>query len=191
MADFSVPLDGHFPFTKLLRDLGGGNYAQVVALALDAPVTLTGNVVLDTFGALNDAKETDPDAASATIPALLRGQLAETELFAQKLADAISTISPTAAIKVVMLDDNGVHVIGGAGDSPETNPNAGSATIAALIRGTLSVVAKESGGNLDAIARETGGNLEAIAAALGAAADSAGDPTVIGLLKQIMANTAG
>jgi len=187
MADIKAPLDGHFPLTKLLRDLGDGNYAQVVALALDAPVTLTGDVVLDTFGALDDAKETDPDAASATIPALLRGQLAEIELFAQKLADAISTISPSAAVKVVMLDDNGVHVIGGAGDSPEADPNAGSATIAALIRGLLSVSAKETGGNLDAVAA----SLMAIAAAAGAASDSAGDPTVIGLLKQIMANTSG
>lgn len=39
------------------------------------PVTLTGDVVLDTFGALDNAAENNPDAASATIPSLLRGIL--------------------------------------------------------------------------------------------------------------------
>jgi hypothetical protein len=41
----------------------------------DATITLTGDVVLDTFGALDNTKVVDPDAASATVPALLRGLL--------------------------------------------------------------------------------------------------------------------
>lgn len=40
-------------------------------------IELTGDVIVDTLGALDDAAETDPDAASATIPSLLRGILAE------------------------------------------------------------------------------------------------------------------
>lgn len=59
---------------KKLMDLGEGIYADVVALGgFEGDVTLTGDIVLDTFGALNNAKVTNPDAASATIPALLRG----------------------------------------------------------------------------------------------------------------------
>lgn len=42
---------------------------------VSTPVELTGDVMVDTFGALDDAAEADPDAASATIPALLRGSL--------------------------------------------------------------------------------------------------------------------
>lgn len=38
-------------------------------------INLTGTVALDTFGALNDGAELNPAAASATIPALLRGLL--------------------------------------------------------------------------------------------------------------------
>lgn len=57
------------------KDMGDGTYAPVVAFTADSPVELTGDVVVDTFGALNDAAETDPDAASATMPSLLRGIL--------------------------------------------------------------------------------------------------------------------
>lgn len=62
---------------KKLKDLGDGHHAEVVSFDADGQVELTGDVVVDTLGALNDAKVTDPDAASATIPALLRGILAE------------------------------------------------------------------------------------------------------------------
>ena len=51
-----------------------GSY-RVTIVNAETPVELTGDVVLDTFGALDDASETDPDAASATIPSLLRGIL--------------------------------------------------------------------------------------------------------------------
>lgn len=60
---------------KKLKDLGDGTHAEVVSFDADGQVTLTGDVVVDTLGALNDAKVTDPDAASATVPALLRGIL--------------------------------------------------------------------------------------------------------------------
>lgn len=51
------------------------NPLPVEIVNVTTPVELTGDVVLDTFGALDNAKEVDPDAASATIPALLRGIL--------------------------------------------------------------------------------------------------------------------
>jgi len=47
-----------------------------VKLVNSDTVNLTGSVVLDTFGALTDGVEPNPDAASATIPSLLRGLLA-------------------------------------------------------------------------------------------------------------------
>lgn len=47
----------------------------VTVVGVDTDVTLTGDVVVDTLGALNNAKVVDPDAASATLPALSRGQL--------------------------------------------------------------------------------------------------------------------
>lgn len=78
MADKTIPA---YPaganVLKTLKDMGDGTYAEVVAFTADSPVQLTGDVVVDTFGALNDSKVTDPDAASATIPALLRGILSE------------------------------------------------------------------------------------------------------------------
>lgn len=60
---------------RRFKDMGDGTFAEVTAFTADSPVTLTGDVVVDTLGALNDAKVTDPDSASATIPALLRGIL--------------------------------------------------------------------------------------------------------------------
>lgn len=77
MADIEVPLGGQYPAKRVFRDLGGGAYAEVVSIGgLDGDITLTGDIVVDTLGALNNAKETNPDAASATIPSLLRGMLA-------------------------------------------------------------------------------------------------------------------
>jgi hypothetical protein len=64
--------------TKRFVELATGVYAEVVAIgATETDVILTGDVVVDTLGALNNAKVVDPDAASATIPALLRGILAQ------------------------------------------------------------------------------------------------------------------
>jgi hypothetical protein len=74
MADILYPVAGGA--SKLLRDMSDGSWAEVVALGSDSsPITLSGNVVVDTLGALNNARVADPDAASATIPALLRGLL--------------------------------------------------------------------------------------------------------------------
>jgi hypothetical protein len=64
-----------------------------------SPVELTGDIMVDTFGALDDAKVTDPDAASATIPALLRGNLTKLN----ELKALIGTASD---------DENDVTVIG-------------------------------------------------------------------------------
>jgi hypothetical protein len=78
MADKTIPIyPAGSSVLKTLRDMGDGTYAEVVAFTADSPVQLTGDVVVDTLGALNNAKVTDPDAASATIPALLRGMLDE------------------------------------------------------------------------------------------------------------------
>src|SRR5438105_8368871 len=73
MPDIKQPLAGAFPANEVFRDIGGGNFAKVVAFAAADPVQLTGDVVVDTLGALGDAAVTDPAAGSATIPALLRG----------------------------------------------------------------------------------------------------------------------
>ena len=62
---------------------------------------ITGDLMVDTFGALDDAKVVDPDAASATIPALLRGILeelqAQTALMTAanaKLDDIVTNTTP-------------------------------------------------------------------------------------------------
>lgn len=73
MADRMFNSLGDVP--RLLKDMGDGTWAEVVAFAADGSVTLTGDVVVDTFGALDDTPVSDPAAASATIPALLRGIL--------------------------------------------------------------------------------------------------------------------
>ena len=99
------------------KDLGDGTHAPGVAImGLDGDVTLTGNLMADTLGALDNAKVVNPDAASATIPALLRGIL-------KQQVDILTAV-------------------------------------------------------------------QALQAAVGAAADAAGDDTVIGQLKQIADNTA-
>jgi hypothetical protein len=77
MADVNFP--AHVAgVTEKFVDLGDGTHARgVTIVGLETPVELTGDVVVNTLGALDDSKVTDPDAASATIPALLRGMLAE------------------------------------------------------------------------------------------------------------------
>jgi hypothetical protein len=100
---------------RLYKDLGSEVFAPAVAIAgLDGDVTLTGDVVVDTLGALNNAKVVNPDAASATIPALLRGALA------QQLA--ILALAAT---------------LGAVNNASETDPDAASATIPSLLRGVL------------------------------------------------------
>lgn len=92
MADITFPAYQAGPdVLKTLKDMGDGTHAEVVAFTADSPVTLTGDVVVDTLGALNDAKVTNPDAASATIPALERGQLAQLVAILAKIIAAPAT----------------------------------------------------------------------------------------------------
>jgi hypothetical protein len=72
----AVSLRGRDDF--FLTTAGDGTFADPWVVGVDlvgGTVNLTGDVILDTFGALDDAKESNPDAASATIPSLLRGIL--------------------------------------------------------------------------------------------------------------------
>lgn len=62
---------------------------------VDTPVELTGDIAVDTWGALDDAKVINPDAASATMPALARGQL-------KQLVDILAKLGGTGSLK-----DNG------------------------------------------------------------------------------------
>lgn len=127
-------------------------YAPGMAVVgVDTTITLTGDLVVNTLGDLDDAKVVDPDAASATIPALLRGALVQ----------HLATVTAVEAA---------ASVLGAVDDAAEDNPDAASATVPSLLRGVLSQQA-------------------AILALIGATADAAGDPTVIGLLKQIAENT--
>jgi hypothetical protein len=76
MADVTFPVAGGA--TKRLRDMGDGTWAEVVVIGGDeVPITLTGDLVVDTLGTLGDDPESDPAAASATIPSILRGLLKE------------------------------------------------------------------------------------------------------------------
>lgn len=125
-------------------DQGDGTHALgVTIVGLDTPVELTGDVGVGVLGATDDAAQTDPNAADATIASLTRGMLA-------LLASVVGSASLTDALKVVLLNEN---------SGQEINP-------------------------------ATEGTLDSIRASIGAASDNAGDPTVIGLLKQIAANTA-
>lgn len=51
----------------------------VSVVGANGDIVLSGDIIVDTFGALDDGPETDPDAASATIPSLLRGIIAQNE----------------------------------------------------------------------------------------------------------------
>lgn len=92
MADASLGVGSGL--LKKLKDLGDGYHAEVVSFDADGNVTLTGDVVVDALGALNDAKVTNPDAASATIPALLRGILAELKTQTTLLDDIKTNTTP-------------------------------------------------------------------------------------------------
>ena len=56
-------------------DFNDGTFGEKIAVSTTDPIQLNGDLIADTFGNLNDTKVTNPDAASATIPALLRGIL--------------------------------------------------------------------------------------------------------------------
>jgi len=93
MADVTFAVVGGA--VKRLVDQGDGTHAEAVTIVgVDGDINLTGDVVVDTLGALNDAKVTDPDAASATIPALLRGILAELKAHTTLLTTIASNTTP-------------------------------------------------------------------------------------------------
>jgi len=75
----------HTPVT--VNQGGDENPVPVKVVEADGDVVLSGDVIVDTLGALDDAAESDPDAASATIPALLRGILAELQAMSALLDD--------------------------------------------------------------------------------------------------------
>lgn len=86
---------------KRLIDQGDGTWAEgVTIVGLDTPVQITGDAVVDTaalealFGPLNAAKVTDPDAASATLLALLRGILEEMQAHTALLTTIASNTTP-------------------------------------------------------------------------------------------------
>lgn len=87
MADVNFP--AHVAgVTEKFVDQGDGTHARGVAIVgLEGDVEITGDANVDTsalealVGALDASAQTDPDAASATMLALLRGIL--TELQAQ------------------------------------------------------------------------------------------------------------
>lgn len=91
---------------------GGGIPMEIVGTTGD--VTLTGDVIVDTLGALNDAAVVNPAAASATVPALLRGNLTQ-----------------TLAIKA------SVAALGALTDDAVVDPEVASASVPALLRGLL------------------------------------------------------
>ncbi len=96
------------------------NGLPVKVVGTDSDITLTGDVVVDTLGALDDAKVVDPDAASATLPALLRGVLKQEVDILAKL--------PTGGATDAKLDDI-ITALGDIADKLDT-ANAALATIA-------------------------------------------------------------
>lgn len=77
-------------------DQEDGTHARgVTIVGLDTPVELTGEVSVASWGDVDDAKVTNPDAASATVPALLRGLLAEAKAQTALLTTIASNTTPT------------------------------------------------------------------------------------------------
>lgn len=108
--------------TTIFRETedNSGIYMPVMAVGAvtGAEVTLTGDLVVDTLGALNNSKVVDPDAASATLPALARGQL-------------------TQQLAIVASAGASATVLGAVDATAITASDAPSATVAALLRGVL------------------------------------------------------
>jgi hypothetical protein len=131
--------------TKKFRDMGDGTFAEVMSLgASGASVTLTGSVVLDTFGTLSDAEVTDPAAASATIPALLRGIL---DLVGRHAgSDGSTTIAAGATAQDLFAGAtpaNGFEII-----NPDPSEDLWiSDSAAAVINGTGSIRVPANGGS--------------------------------------------
>ena len=102
--------------------------------------TDTGDIVTNTadievlLGALNASKEIDPDAASASLNALIRGALSKiVALETLVTADAKVVLNTTAVDAVATL-------LGALNSGKEVDPDAASAGLNALLRGVLQAV---------------------------------------------------
>ncbi len=187
---------------KLLKDLGEGIYVDAVTVVgLDTPVELTGDVVVDTLGALDDSKELDPDAGSATLPALARGQLSDLNdivTATQAVASTVSNIAKAWSVQVAVCANGTVmnpaheetlQAVGLQLADIVTATQAVASTVSNIAKSdSLQVGVFYSGSVINPSREET---LQEIRDGIGRSDDSAGDPTVIGLLKQIMDNTSG
>lgn len=99
MADLDYPvLNG---VVKKLLDIGGGYHAEVVAIGgLEGDVVISGDANVDTsalealVGPVDASAESDPDAASATLLALLRGILGQLVLANATLATIADNTTP-------------------------------------------------------------------------------------------------
>lgn len=86
---------------------------RVEIVSSEEEITLSGDVVLDTFGALDDASETNPDAASATMASLLRGtveKVTDTEAAVAALEGKVDDL--IALVGTASDDENDVTLIG-------------------------------------------------------------------------------
>jgi hypothetical protein len=112
-------------------DIGGGAHAPGVAIVgADTTVTLTGDVVLDTFGALDDAAVVNPAAASATIPALMRGELTELLALVARIGEVQA--SPTANTLLDRLKTIATAI--GSPSDTKWDGSAGSASLIAIAK---------------------------------------------------------
>ena len=127
--------------------------------------TDTGDIVTNTadievlLGALDAAKEIDPDAASASINALTRGALNKIIALETLITADAKVVLNTTAVGLVKtaVDENKAKVelnttavglvtsslsalLGALADAKETDPDAASASLNSLIRGILAAV---------------------------------------------------
>ncbi len=187
---------------KQLAEIGEGVYADVVSIGgAEGDINLNGDVIVDTLGALDDSKELDPDAGSATLPALARGQLSDLNdivTATQQVASTVSNIAKQWSVQTAVCYNGTVM-----NPAHEETLQAIGLQMADVVTATerlanvVSSIAKSdslqvgvfySGSVINPSREET---LQDISDGIGRSDDSAGDPTVIGLLKQIMANTSG
>jgi len=189
---------------KVKLRTGAADADDIVSLlvTVDDPVVLTGDIVVDTLGALNDSSEVDPAAASATIPALLRGQLAT--LLAAFVAQgantsgqkgavvqgAVTTSAPTyttAKSNPLSLKTTGELRVADASAATALGLLGTEVTLAAILAKIIAAPATS--------AKQDTGNtsLAALATAIGSVSDAAwsgtGDGSVISILKAIAVNT--
>ncbi len=118
------------------------NGIPVKIVESDATINLTGDVVVDTLGALNDAAVTDPAASSATVPALLRGLQAKVgevaaSPTANTLLDRLKTIAANLGTVVLAASSAAIGTVrltpAAASALSETKVDIASATTTELI----------------------------------------------------------